>query len=117
MTKRRLLQALTTPILILPAALVLALMVVIPLAVLVWYSFAPDGPGAPLSLDSYRRMVASPLYGRLALKTLVDGRDRRPDHGRHRLVSGLGAVAAFPSIAEPHPARDRHSLSDLLPVC
>ena len=70
MTKRRLLQALTTPILILPAALVLALMVVIPLAVLVWYSFAPDGPGAPLSLDSYRRMVASPLYGRLALKTL-----------------------------------------------
>ena len=45
MTKRRLLEALTTPILILPAALVLALMVVIPLAVLVWYSFAPDGPG------------------------------------------------------------------------
>ena len=70
MTKRRLLQVLTTPILLLPAALVVALMVVIPLAVLVWYSFAPDGPGAPLSLDSYRRMVASPLYGRLALKTL-----------------------------------------------
>jgi ABC-type sugar transport system permease subunit len=43
-TKRRLLQALTTPILLLPAALVVALMVVIPLAVLAWYSFAPDGP-------------------------------------------------------------------------
>ena len=70
MTKRRLLQALTTPILLLPATLVVALMVVIPLAVLVWYSFAPDGPGAPLSLGSYRRMVANPLYGWLALKTL-----------------------------------------------
>ena len=68
--KRRLLDALTTPILLLPAALVLALMVIIPLAVLIWFSFAPDGPGAPLSLDSYRRMVASPLYARLALKTL-----------------------------------------------
>lgn len=70
MTKRRLLQALTTPILLLPAALVVALMVVIPLAVLVWYSFAADGPGAQLSLDSYRRIIASPLYGWLALKTL-----------------------------------------------
>jgi spermidine/putrescine transport system permease protein len=68
--RRRLLHWVTTPILLLPAALVLALMVVIPLAVLVWFSFAPDGEGAPLSLDSYLRMVQSPLYTRLAIKTL-----------------------------------------------
>jgi spermidine/putrescine transport system permease protein len=68
--RRRLLHWVTTPILLLPAALVLALMVVIPLAVLVWFSFAPDGAGAPLSLDSYLRMVQSPLYARLAIKTL-----------------------------------------------
>lgn len=67
---RRLLAWVTTPLLLLPAALVLALMVVIPLAVLVWFSFAPDGAGAPLSLDSYWRMVQSPLYARLAIKTL-----------------------------------------------
>jgi ABC-type spermidine/putrescine transport system permease subunit I len=74
MTKQRsgggVLSALTTPILLLPSALVLALMVVIPLAVLIWFSFAPDGAGAPLSLDSYSRMVESPLYARLAFKTL-----------------------------------------------
>ncbi|GAB0114803.1 ABC transporter permease [Acidisoma sp. C75] len=58
------------PLLVLPAALALALMVVIPLAVLVWFSLAPDGAGAPLGLDSYARMVESPLYARLALKTL-----------------------------------------------
>lgn len=68
--RRRLLSMATTPILLLPAALVLALMVVIPLAVLVWFSFAPDGAGAPLSLDSYARMIESPLYARLAIKTL-----------------------------------------------
>jgi spermidine/putrescine transport system permease protein len=68
--RRRLLDWVTTPFLLLPAAIVLALMVVIPLAVLVWFSFAPDGAGAPLSLDSYRRMVESPLYARLAIKTL-----------------------------------------------
>lgn len=66
----RLLHWVTTPFLLLPAAVVLALMVVIPLAVLVWFSFAPDGAGAPLSLDSYLRMVESPLYARLAIKTL-----------------------------------------------
>lgn len=67
---RRLLSWVTTPLLLLPAALLLALMVVIPLAVLVWFSFAPDGAGAPLSLDSYLRLVQSPLYARLAIKTL-----------------------------------------------
>jgi len=61
---------LASPLLLLPAALVLALMVVIPLLVLVWFSLTPDGPGASFSLDSYRRMVTSPLYARLALKTL-----------------------------------------------
>ncbi|MBW4022688.1 MAG: ABC transporter permease [Proteobacteria bacterium] len=68
---RRALALLTTPALLLPSAAVLALMVVIPLAVLVWFSFAPNGPGAPLGLDSYQRMVESPLYVRLAVKTLV----------------------------------------------
>jgi spermidine/putrescine transport system permease protein len=63
-------RSITAPLLVLPAALVLALMVVIPLAVLVWFSFAPDGAGAPLGLDSYARMVESPLYAQLALKTL-----------------------------------------------
>ena len=67
---RRSIHLLAKPILLLPSALVLALMVVIPLAVLIWFSFAPDGAGAPLSLDSYSRMVESPLYARLALKTL-----------------------------------------------
>ncbi|HEX3984567.1 MAG TPA: ABC transporter permease [Acidisoma sp.] len=67
---RRLLNLLAAPVLLLPSALVLALMVVIPLAVLIWFSFAPDGAGAPLSLDSYQRMIESPLYARLALKTL-----------------------------------------------
>ena len=67
---RRLFTRLATPILLLPSAIVLALMVVIPLAVLIWFSFAPDGAGAPLSLDSYQRMVGSPLYARLAIKTL-----------------------------------------------
>ncbi|MCB8875986.1 ABC transporter permease [Acidisoma silvae] len=67
---RRFLNLLATPILLLPAAIVLALMVVIPLAVLIWFSFAPDGAGAPLSLDSYQRMIDSPLYARLAIKTL-----------------------------------------------
>lgn len=66
----RLLHRLVTPVLLLPSALVLALMVVIPLAVLVWFSFAPDGAGSPLSLDSYSRMIESPLYARLAIKTL-----------------------------------------------
>jgi spermidine/putrescine transport system permease protein len=69
--RRRLIKALTTPILLLPAAAVLALMVVIPLAVLVWFSFAPDGMDQPLSLDSYQRMVETPLYFRLAVKTLL----------------------------------------------
>jgi spermidine/putrescine transport system permease protein len=69
--RRRLIKALTTPILLLPAAAVLALMVVIPLAVLIWFSFAPDGMDQPLSLDSYQRMVETPLYFRLAVKTLV----------------------------------------------
>ena len=68
-TRRRLLP-LATPVLLLPAAGVLLLMVVIPLAVLVWFSLAPDGPGAPLSLDSYARLFETPLYFRLALKTL-----------------------------------------------
>jgi ABC-type spermidine/putrescine transport system permease subunit I len=67
----RLIKALTTPILLLPAAAVLALMVVIPLAVLIWFSFAPDGMDQPLSLDSYQRMIETPLYVRLALKTLL----------------------------------------------
>ncbi len=71
MTRRRLLSALTTPALLLPAAAVLALMVVIPLAVLIWFSFAPDGTDSPLSLDSYQRMFETPLYFRLALKTLI----------------------------------------------
>jgi ABC-type spermidine/putrescine transport system permease subunit I len=69
--RRRLIRALTTPILLLPAAAVLALMVVIPLAVLIWFSFAPDGTDSPLSLDSYQRMFETPLYVHLALKTLV----------------------------------------------
>jgi spermidine/putrescine transport system permease protein len=69
--RRRLIQVLTTPVLLLPAAAVLALMVVIPLAVLVWVSFAPDGTDQPLSLDSYQRMVETPLYLHLAVKTLV----------------------------------------------
>jgi spermidine/putrescine transport system permease protein len=68
---RRLVSALTTPVLLLPAAAVLVLMVVIPLAVLIWVSFAPDGTDQPLSLDSYQRMVETPLYLHLALKTLV----------------------------------------------
>jgi len=71
MVRRRVLAALTTPVLLLPAAAVLALMVVIPLAVLIWFSFAPDGSDGPLSLDSYERMVETPLYIHLALKTLV----------------------------------------------
>jgi spermidine/putrescine transport system permease protein len=71
MTRRRALSALTTSALLLPAAAVLALMVVIPLAVLIWFSFAPDGSDGPLSLDSYQRMVETPLYFRLAIKTLV----------------------------------------------
>ena len=69
--QRRLVSALTTPLLLLPAAAVLTLMVVIPLAVLIWFSFAPDGTDSPLSLDSYQRMVETPLYFRLAVKTLV----------------------------------------------
>jgi ABC-type spermidine/putrescine transport system permease subunit I len=69
--RRRLIRTLTTPILLLPAAAVLALMVVIPLAVLIWFSFAPDGTDQPLSLDSYQRMFETPLYFHLALKTLV----------------------------------------------
>ena len=68
--EERALQALTTPILILPAALVLALMVVHPARGARLVQFRAGRAGAPLSLDSYRRMVASPLYGRLALKTL-----------------------------------------------
>jgi ABC-type spermidine/putrescine transport system permease subunit I len=68
--RRRFRLALTSAVLLLPSTLALALMVVIPLAVLIWFSFAPDGPGAPLSLDSYSRMIKSPLYARLALKTL-----------------------------------------------
>jgi len=67
---RRFRLGVTSAVLLLPAALALALMVVIPLGVLIGFSFAPDGPGAPLSLDSYRRLIASPLYARLALKTL-----------------------------------------------
>ena len=65
-TRRRLLP-LATPVLLLPAAGVLLLMVVIPLAVLVWFSLAPDGPGAPLSLASYARRFEPPVYLRLAL--------------------------------------------------
>ncbi|WP_419758703.1 ABC transporter permease [Acidisoma sp.] len=79
MMRRRILSSLTTPMLLLPAAGVLALMVVIPLAVLIWFSFAPDGTDAPLSLDSYQRMFETPLYFRLALKTL--------------LTAGISAVA------------------------
>jgi spermidine/putrescine transport system permease protein len=68
---RRLISAMTTPVLLLPAAGVLALMVIIPLAVLVWFSFAPDGPAAPLSFDSYARLFGTGLYLHLALKTLI----------------------------------------------
>ena len=69
--RRRIVARLAIPLLLLPAAGVLALMVVIPLAVLVWFSFAPDGAAAPLSLDSYARIFGTPLYVRLAGKTLV----------------------------------------------
>lgn len=68
---RRVAAMLATPLLLLPAAAVLALMVIIPLAVLVWFSFAPDGAAAPLSLDSYVRLFGTPLYLHLAVKTLV----------------------------------------------
>jgi spermidine/putrescine transport system permease protein len=68
---RALSPALIASLLLLPAALVLAVMVLMPLAVLVWSSFAPDGMAAPLSIDSYLRLVSTPLYVRLALKTLI----------------------------------------------
>jgi spermidine/putrescine transport system permease protein len=71
MTRRQILSTLTTPVLLLPAAAVVALMVVIPLAVLIWFSFAPDGTDSPLSLDSYQRMFETTLYVRLAFKTLI----------------------------------------------
>ena len=58
-------------LLLLPVAGVLALMVVVPLIVLVWFSLAPDGAAAPLSLDSYARLVGTGLYLRLAGKTLL----------------------------------------------
>lgn len=57
-------------LLILPAALLLAVMVVIPLLVLVWFSFLPDGPGGALAWDSYARLFETPLYLNVALKTL-----------------------------------------------
>ena len=49
-------QFLATPILLLPAPPCSPLWWSIPLAVLIWVSFAPDGTDAPLSLDSYQRM-------------------------------------------------------------
>ncbi len=68
---RRLISTMTAPVLLLPAAGVLALMVVIPLAVLVWFSLAPDGPAGPLSFGSYARLFGTSLYLLLALKTLI----------------------------------------------
>jgi len=46
-------------------------MVVVPLVVLVWFSVAPGGAAAPLSLANYQRLFVTTLYFRLALKTLV----------------------------------------------
>lgn len=71
MTRRRILAAIAAPSLLLPTAAVLAVMVVVPLAVLAWFSLAPDGPGAGLSVANYKRLFATPLYARLALKTLA----------------------------------------------
>ncbi len=71
MLRRSPLTALGGALLILPGALVLAVMVILPLAVLVWFSFAPDGEAAPLSLGSYRRLFATPLYFYIAIKTLL----------------------------------------------
>lgn len=71
MTRRTILAAITAPCLLLPAAAVLAVMVVVPLAVLVWFSLAPDGPGAGLSLADYQRLFGTTLYVRLAVKTLA----------------------------------------------
>lgn len=58
-------------LLLAPAAVVVALLVVIPLSVLVWFSIAPEGPGTALSLANYARLVSGTLYIRLAIKTLI----------------------------------------------
>ncbi|HTW26444.1 MAG TPA: ABC transporter permease subunit [Acetobacteraceae bacterium] len=71
MASRALRARLTGILLLLPAGLLLAVMVLIPLAVLVWFSFAPEGADAPLSLDSYARLFATPLYFHLAMKTML----------------------------------------------
>ncbi len=46
-------------------------MVVVPLAVLIWFSLAPDGAGTKLSLANYQRLFMTTLYLRLAVKTLA----------------------------------------------
>lgn len=71
MSRRNILAAITAPCLLLPAAAVVAVMVVVPLAVLVWFSLTPDGPGAGLSLADYQRLFGTTLYVRLAAKTLA----------------------------------------------
>ena len=71
MARRDIPAAITAPCLLLPAAAVLAVMVVVPLAVLIWFSLAPDGPGGPLSLADYHRLFGTTLYVRLAGRTLA----------------------------------------------
>lgn len=55
-----------------PTAAILALMVVLPLLVLIWYSFAPDVSRlTDLSSDTYRKIFTRPFYFKLYGKTFL----------------------------------------------
>lgn len=84
----RMREAVASGLLLAPSTIVLGVMVVVPMIVLIWYSFLVDtSDKTALTLENYRRIFSNSLYLRLFAKSLWTA----------AAVAGIAAILAWPA--------------------